>query len=171
MLKRISVLGMMLLALSAYSQREVVDKCDRDEAKDKCRKAITPFRYANMSTTTITFRRFNQVKEVSVPLYYDSKYRFVFNTEGLPQDIKIEIYDRHSTDRKREKIAEFSSSEGTFTFEPEENAYETIYINYLIPASTSEDLRTVYKGCVVMMGGFENVLNFSGDNGESSSTQ
>ena len=146
------------------NSREVVNFCDREAAQEKCKKALVPYRYSSMKVTEITFRGYNQVKEVTIPLFFDSKYRFVFNTEGLPNDVMVEIYANHSTERKKkdEPLFTATSGEKQFNFEPTEEQADlmNIYVNYLIPAIPVEG-NNIQKGCIVLMSGFENQLNFS----------
>lgn len=165
-MKRILALGITFILLSfTYDlgeARKIIDHCDRDAAKEKCKKALVPYRYSSMQITNITFRGYNQIKEVTIPLFYDSKYRFVFNTEGLPHDIMIEIYDKHSTERKKrdKPLATYNSNQKQFNYEPDpELGLYNIYVNYLIPAVASED-NNIDKGCVMLMSGFENELSF-----------
>lgn len=165
--------GFGVLALMAFSytnlnsSREIINYCDKEASKEKCKKALVPYRYSSMKVTDVTFRGYNQIKEITIPLFFDSKYRFVFNTEGLPHDIKIEIYDKHSTERKKKDEPLFSaeSSQKQFNFEPEEGfAGTNIYVNYLIPAV--EPTSDLEKGCVVLMSGFENELSFDSGGGD-----
>lgn len=140
--------------------------CDVTAAKLKCKKELVPYRYTGMTVQRVFYRRYNQRSEVSFPLYFDTKHRFVFNTENLPQEVKIEIYDSHSTNKKRNKLASFSSDEKQFTFEPDPAmGVPTIYVNFLIPASISDDTKSIPKGCVVIMIGYEDeYAAFDGDN-------
>lgn len=166
-------IGLSFLTLMSFtlfnesSNREIVNYCDKENSKEKCKKALVPYRYSSMQITDITFRGYNQIKEVTIPLFFDSKYRFVFNTEGLPNDIIIEIYDKHSTLRKKKDQPLFTanSSQKQFNFEPEDGFnLANIYVNYLIPASEETD--KVEKGCVVLMSGFENEPAFPSGAGD-----
>ncbi len=130
--------------------------CNVTEAKLKCKKELVPYRYTNMAVQRIFYRRYNQRKEISFPLMFDTRHRFVFNTESLPQDIIIKIYSESSFAKKRDELASFNSSDGQFTYEPEiELGIPAIYIDFLVPASISEDTKTIQKGCVVIMIGYE----------------
>lgn len=145
-----------LLPLLLTNVDGVAQSCDVTASKLKCKKELVPFRYTGMTVQRIFFRRYNQKKEVSFPLYFEAKHRFVFNTENLPQEIKVEIYDSHSTNKKRNKLASFSSDEKQFTFEPDPAmGLPFIYVNFLIPASIADDTKSIPKGCVVIMTGYE----------------
>ena len=165
-------IGLSFLTLMSFSlfnessTREIINYCAKENSKEKCKKALVPYRYSSMKVTDITFRGYNQIKDVTIPLFFDSKYRFVFNTEGLPHDIIIEIYDKHSTERKKkdEPLFTANSSQKQFNYEPEDGYYLTnIYVNYLIPAA--EETGDVEKGCIVLMSGFENEISFPSDGG------
>ena len=165
-MKKLLGIGIIFLTLGFTldsGARKIVDYCNREDAKEKCKKALVPYRYSSMKITDITFRGYNQIQEVTIPLFFDSKYRFVFNTEGLPNDIIIEIYDKHSTERKKkdEPIYRANSSQKQFNFEPDEShgVLTNIYINYLIPAVADEN-NEIKKGCVILMSGFENEISF-----------
>ncbi len=165
------LLTIVLIATASVlsAQQAPPSYCPKDEVVIKCRKALVPFKYTNMVVNRIVFKRFNYVKENSIPLYYDARYRFVFNTELLPKDIKIRIYDKPQTERKRKQLAEFESSQKQFTFEPnvEDGLYE-VYINYFVPAYIADDGSSFIKGCVILMTGYEDeVSDVFGDSGES----
>ena len=159
----------ILLAASGYlsAQTAPPSYCPKDEVVIKCRKALVPFKYTNMVVNRIVFKRFNYIKEFSVPLYYDARYRFVFNTELLHKDIKIRIHDKPQTEKKREQLAEFDSNQKQFTFEPdpEQGLYE-VYVSFYIPAYIAEDGSSFIKGCVILMTGYEDeVSDAFGDSG------
>ena len=151
---------MLSFLLGGLTFAQSVETCPKDEVVVKCRKALVPYKYTNMIVKRIVFKRFNNVQEISVPLYYDARYRFVFNTELLPNDIKIEIYDKPQGEKKRTKLFEANSSEKQFNFEPEaEKGLYSIYIDFLIPAYIDDQGGSFAKGCVVLMSGFEDQVS------------
>mgnify|MGYP000465820062 CR=1 FL=1 len=163
------LLSVICLVASSYlsAQQAASSYCPKSDVVVKCRKALVPFKYTNMVTNRIVFKRFNYVKEISIPLFYDARYRLVFNAELLPKDIKIRIYDAPQTEKKREQLAEFESSQGQFTFEPDAatGLYE-VYVDFLIPAYIAEDGSSFIKGCVILMTGYEDeVSDAFGDSG------
>jgi len=151
-------LGLITISLASLAQSDTY--CDRQDAMLKCKKALVPFRYNNSMMQRVVYTRYNQVKQFSIPLYQDYKTRFVFNTENIPEEIKIEIYDSHSSNKKRTKLFESSSTQKQFTFEPDpESGIYAIYVELLIPATISESGRTSLRGCVVIMSGFEDQVS------------
>ena len=140
--------------------------CNVNEAKLKCKKELVPYRYTNMAVQRVFYRRYNQRKEISFPLMFETRHRFVFNTESLPQDVMIKIYSESSFAKKRDELASFNSSDGQFTYEPDPSmGLPSIYIDFLIPASIAEDTKSIPKGCIVIMIGYED--EYAAFDGES----
>lgn len=134
--------------------------CPKNDVVVKCRKALVPFRYTNMVVKRVVYKSSNSFEEFSIPLYYDARYRFVFNTELLPLDIKIEIYDKPRTEKKRQKLFEANSSEKQFNFEPEAmKGLSEVYINVLVPAYISDQGKSFERGCFVLMTGYEDEVS------------
>ena len=156
------LLSIVVLLASSYlhAQQTPTSYCPKGDVIIKCRKALVPFKYTNMVTNRIVFKRFNHIKEISIPIYYDARYRFAFNTELIPKDIKIRIYDKPQTEKKREQLAEFESSQKQFNFEPDPDlGFSEVYVNFLIPAYIAEDGSSLIKGCVILMTGYEDEVS------------
>ena len=128
--------------------------CNSVDIKTKSKELLKPgFSYDASKTTYVTFLNKKQFKELEVPLYIGEKYKLVFNMEGLPQPLDIEVYDKKYETKGRELL--FSSRE----HEPENNCYSfepgkslrKIYIDYLIPPTVGE----VSNGCIVMTLGYK----------------
>lgn len=129
------------------------------EVKQRCKKDLKPFNYYAFKITKIAFTNESQFKEIEVPLFHDANYRFVFNTEGLDQEIKIEIYDKPSSFAGRKKIYAGSSREKHFVFDPpKSDTHNRIYIDYIIPASDKAGAAASADatGCVIFYSGFKN---------------
>jgi hypothetical protein len=148
------------VAVSASGQAGTSTYCPKNDVVVKCRKALVPFRYTNMVVKRVIYKSSNSFEEFSIPLYYDARYRFVFNTELLPLDVKFEIYDKPRTEKKREKLFEASSSEKQFNFEPEAmKGISEIYVNVLVPAYISEEGKSFERGCFILMTGYEDEVS------------
>jgi len=158
-MRNLIILSLAFIAfgfVAATSKQERRTTCDVEDAKVKLKKELVPCRYTNMSVQRIFFRRYNQKKSVSFPLMFDTKHRFVFNTENLPQNIKVKVYSDNEFVKKRQELASFNSEDGQFTYEPDiSQPLPYIYFEFLIPASIAEDTRSIPKGCVVIMVGYE----------------
>ncbi|UTW62042.1 hypothetical protein KFE98_18835 [bacterium SCSIO 12741] len=155
----------ILMACSVGVSAQSSSYCPKDEVVVKCRKALVPYKYTNMVVKRIVYKRYNHIDEVSIPLYYDARYRIVFNTELLPKDIKIEIYDKAQGEKKRKLLASFESSEKQFNYEPDDDGIYQVYVNFLIPAYIADDGSSFLKGCLVMMTGYEDEIAESFSNG------
>lgn len=135
---------------TAVQQEEIPDLCKSKETRKTCKTRLDKYEYDASKSTRITFKNKKQEKEIEVPLFMGERYRFVFSTEGLPQDIGIEIYDKKKESKKRSLL--FSNKDvkdQEFVFEPEKS--KKLYVNYIIP-ETSDHLK---KGCVVFVVGFK----------------
>lgn len=170
MIIRLSLLAVIAFLFSFQSMAQSSSYCPKSDAVIKCRKALVPYKYTNMVVNRIVFKRSNYIKEISIPMYYDARYRLVFNTELLPKDIKIKIYDKPLTERKRKELGSFESSEKQFNFEPdleEHGGLYELYVNFLIPAYIADDGSSFLKGCVILMTGYEDEVSKEfGDTGE-----
>ena len=143
-------------ALGTHAQT-VKDACKwGDEVKKRCKRDLKPFSYYAFKITKITFTSESQFKEVEVPLFHSANYRFVFNTEGLSQDVKVEIYDKPSSSENRKKIYSGTTHERHFVFDPPKSStHNRIYINYIVPASNNTNRNVIDKGCVIFYSGFK----------------
>lgn len=156
-MKNIIVAVLLVLgSISGFSQT-VNNSCNWNETvKKKCKNDLKPFHYYAFKITKITFSASSQFKEVEVPLFHDAEYRFVFNTEGLHQNVKIEIYDKPASYENRTKIYSGTSSERHFVFDPPKSStHNRIYIDYIIPANSSAKAGVIDKGCVIFYSGFK----------------
>lgn len=154
-----TILAILLAFAACGIQAQTVrNSCKWDDAiKKKCKSDLKPYHYYAFKITKITFTKESQFKEVEVPLFHDANYRFVFNTEGLHQDVKIEIYDKPANNTSRKKIYDGTSHERHFVYDPPKSStHNRIYIDYIIPASNNSDASVVDKGCVIFYSGFKN---------------
>lgn len=167
----ILVAGLALGSMTLVAQQSSASYCPKSDVVVKCRKALVPFRYTNMVVKRVIYKPSNTFEEFSIPLYYDARYRFVFNTELLPLDVKFEVYDKPRTEKKREKLFEASSSEKQFNFEPEAmKGLSEIYINVLVPAYISDEGKSFERGCYVLMTGYEDEVSDAFGSGDAQSS-
>ncbi|PCJ85368.1 MAG: hypothetical protein COA57_07850 [Flavobacteriales bacterium] len=150
--KLIFIFSVFLMGFTVQTN-EIYDACNPTEIKKKCKAALRPeFQYDASKSTKFTFKNKKQFKELEVPLYIGERYRFVFNTEGLPQPIDIEIYNKRYESKNREVMfssREFSADQTEFIFEPERS--RRVYIDYIVPP-TADSLK---KGCVIFALGYQ----------------
>ncbi len=148
-----------LLLMMAYAfsekQQQSGSVCNSVDIRKQSREMFKPeFHYDASKSTYITFMNKKQFKELEVPLYIGEKYKVIFNTTSLPQDIDIEIYDKKYSSKSRTQL--FNSkdvkevSEGVYVFEPSK-PMRRMYIDYSIPPTSGE----IEKGCVIVTLGYK----------------
>ena len=145
------LLAIGLISFQGYQQQSTVKNyCNSSEARKASKKALDPYQYDAGKTNTFTFKNKIQKREIEVPLFVGEKYRFVFNTSGLPQPIDIEVYDKKEASKNRTLLfSNKDSNEDMLTFEPIKS--KKLYVNYTVPVTND----TIKKGCVVMVVGYK----------------
>jgi len=126
--------------------------CDGKALKDKAKKQLEPYTYDMSKLTHITYKPKPWLKEIEVPLFIGEKYRLVFNTELLPKQIVISIYNRDKDSKKRKllfttKDAPADKKEFAFDLTMARKAF----IDYEMPVGDS----TADGGCLIFMMGYK----------------
>lgn len=147
-----STILVLLLTTTALKLEEV--KCVASDLKNELTPLLKPeYKYDSSKITRVSYKKEVFQAGLEVPLFMGEKYRFLFNTAGLPKDIEINIYDKKPTSKK--KVALFTLSDvreagkHIYTFEPTKS--KKMYVVYTIPATEEKDL----KGCVVFLLGYK----------------
>lgn len=140
----------LLLLVSAFQSGDA--PCDQKALKDKAKKLLEPYKYDVAKVTRIMYKDKPTMKEIEVPLFIGEKYRLVFNTEALPKQVIINLYNRDKDSKKRKLM--FSSKDAgadkkEFSFDY--SFASKIFVDYDIPAGDS----TAKSGCVVFMLGYK----------------
>ena len=144
------ILLFVVLVISTGIQ--IVGECDASALKSELKQELKPdYKYDSSKTTRFTYKDKIQTKEIEIPLYMGEKYRFAFNTAGLPEDVKIEIHSKPIGHRKRELIYQLKKKENQhlYSFDPEKS--KKMYITYTIPAVEGEEL----NGCITFLLGYK----------------
>lgn len=145
------LLSALFVALASQT-KIIIDSCTSIETKKKCKEALKPFKYDASKLSRITFKTKPQIKELEIPLFFGEKYRFVFNTEGLPQDIDINIFDKRFEAKKRELLwTNKGAKAGQTQFVWEPKKAKKMYVTYDIPVTSD----TIKRGCVVFVLGYK----------------
>jgi len=136
--------------------KPVKNSCEnRNELREEVRLLIRPFKYNLAKTTTVTYKRYPQLMRVLIPIYSSNDHRIIFSTKGLPQNIRIKIYDKAKGEKKRKLLFESNPDEPINTFELTEDFKGSyLFVEYLIPPTDAEDRSYTSRGCVVMMMGY-----------------
>jgi hypothetical protein len=144
----ISLLSVLLITTSATE-----DNCDVRALKNELIRELRPdFKYDSSNINRFILENKEQGTEVQVPIFSSESYRLLFNTVSLPTNFEINIYNKKVGSSNRKLLFSVKGSETdkhVFVFEPE-NA-KTMYIDYLLPATTEKGL----TGCVVFLMGYK----------------
>ena len=138
--------------LTGAQYNVIKDYCTAAITKKKCKETLKPFQYDASKVSKLTFKYKPAVKEVEVPLYFGESYRFVFNREGLPQHVDVNVYNKPFDNKKRVLLWTTKGKPETqneFVWEPEKS--RKMYVNYSIPATND----TIKKGCIVFVLGYK----------------
>lgn len=126
--------------------------CDASALKAELKPNLKPdFKYDSSKTSTFTYNKKAHGREIEVPLFMGEDYVFLFNTKGLPKDIKVEIYSEKIGHKKRKLLYNLEQKEGEniYSFKPTKS--RKMYVNYTIPGVEESGLR----GCMVFVVGYQ----------------
>ena len=144
-----SVFSFVLFAFKAPTSTN--EYCNKN-SKKKTKKELKPYNYGSMKVSSVfTSDEDDMVWEVNVPLFSGEEYRFVFNVEGIKDDVVIEIYDRPKDEKRRKLLYSseaFGEEQDVYLFHPEKS--QPLYVNYKV--SKTENVK---EGCIMMMMGYK----------------
>jgi hypothetical protein len=126
--------------------------CDAKALKEKAKKQLEPYTYDMSKLTHIAYKAKPWLKEIEIPLFIGEKYRLVFNTESMPKQIVISIYNRDKESKKRKLLFTTKDSPADkkeFGFDL--TMARKAFIDYEIPAGDS----TADGGCLIFMMGYK----------------
>lgn len=143
----------LLIALSfTLVSFQAHDGCDAALLKSELKPELKPeYKYDSSKTSKFIYNKNAQGREIEVPLFMGEDYIFLFNTDGLPEAIKIEIYSEKIGHKKRKLLysLEQKESKNIYSFKPKKS--RKMYVNYTIPGVEEENLR----GCMVFIVGYQ----------------
>lgn len=147
------VILLLLGCAFAGAAFQTAETCNSSMLKQKAKQALNPFKYDSGKVTRVLYKPKAQLKEIEVPVFIGEKYRMVFNTEALSQNVVISVYnkDKESTNRKvlfTTKNAQ--AGKKIHVYEPEQAKFK-FYVDYEIPA-TKDSVST--PECVIFMLGY-----------------
>ena len=117
-----------------------------------CKSNMEQFVYDAFVTNEIVFDSKDKKIELEFTAFAGEKYKLVFCTSGFTDSLKLNIYDKSSKVKKRNKVYDNQNGiENLFwSFIPPKTG--TFYIEYDVPATLDGATR---KGCMVMLIGYE----------------
>jgi hypothetical protein len=145
----ISLLVVGCFAVAFQAQND----CDVRSLKNELLKGLRPdFKYDSYKATRFMYKNEVQTIEIAAPLFKDEKFRFLLNTAGLPKDIEIKFFDKKKGSKNRKELFAVKDTpedgKNIYVFEPDVS--KKIYLNYIIPRTTKENL----SGCMVCLIGY-----------------
>ena len=115
--------------------------CDWEDLKKQCQNELKPYKYYAFKVSKVNFGAESLFKEIQIPLFRDSEYRFIFNTSALPEDVKIQIWNAPARFEGRKLIYEAEQGKDIIIYDPPKTRINNrIYINYVIPAYNKTEL-------------------------------
>ncbi len=148
LIKSTSVFVLFLVACAFQSDAP----CDAKALKEKAKKQLEPYTYDMSKLTRIVYKAKPWLKEIEVPLFIGEKYRLVFNTEALPKQIVISVYNRDKDSKKRKLLfttKDAAADKKEFSFDI--SMARKAFVDYEMPAGDS----TASGGCLVFMLGYK----------------
>lgn len=142
-------LGFIILA-SAFQSGDMA--CDQKALKDNLKKSLLPYKYDLAKVTRLTVGDKRTMKEVEVPLFIGEKYRLAFNTEALPKNVIINLYNRDKDHKNRKLVFSSKDSPGKKEYFFDYSFANKIFIDYDVPPKDSTDATS---GCAVFMLGYK----------------
>lgn len=114
---------------------------------------LKPYDYDGYATSDIEINEKVNKVEVEFTAFAGQKYRIVFCPTGFEEKIKLNIYDKSSRNKKRNKVYdnEKNINNSFWIFEPAKNG--TFYIEYETPPS-AKGVATK-QGCIIMLIGYQ----------------
>jgi len=150
-MKKITSYLLILLSFTLVSFQDE-QGCDAAALKAELKPGLKPaFKYDSSKTSKFIYSKNAQRRQIEVPLFMGEDYIFLFNTDGLPENIKIEIYSEKIGHKKRKLLysLEQNESENIYSFKPTKS--RKMYVNYTIPGVEEEGL----QGCMVFIVGYK----------------
>ncbi len=146
-------LSLLLIGFST-STIQAQNDCDVRALKNELLRGLKPdFKYDSFKATRFVYKNEVQTIEIAAPLFKDQNFRFLLNTAGLPKDIEIKFYDKKQGAKNRKELFSVKDTQedgkNVYVFEPQIS--KKIYLNYIIPRTTKENL----GGCMVCVIGYK----------------
>ena len=157
MKKHILFLSVLVLAIgfTAFKvAQKAKDICNPVEMKKKTKASMDPYKYDSAKLTRLNWTKKPMKVSTEIPLSLFGKYKLVFNTEGMPKKIGINVYSKDRDAKKRDLL--FSNKDSlesntTLIYNPTKHTRK-VFVDYDVPPDT---LGLKIKGCVYMVLGYD----------------
>lgn len=134
----------------------VNESCTFRETSEKIKVDVAPYKLDRITSSKIHYKAYTQVKEVAIPIYHSSKYKFVINAEGMPTGVQMKITDKPHKVSTAKVLQE--SSGKSFTYEtPSDFEGTRVYLSIKIPGDPEYNNHVRNRGCILIGSGYEDV--------------
>ncbi|MGZ3866846.1 MAG: hypothetical protein ACXVC6_11880 [Bacteroidia bacterium] len=140
----------VIILVSAFQSGDIA--CDQKALKDNLKKSLLPYKYDLAKVTRLMVSDKRTMKEIEVPLFIGEKYRLAFNTEALPKNVIINLYNRDKDHKNRKLVFSTKDSQGKKEYFFDYSFANKIFIDYDVPPKDSTDATS---GCAVFMLGYK----------------
>ncbi len=149
-MKKIAIAFFTIVSVISMSSAVIDTDCDTKTLKKEGISELNPFYYSASKVTVIDYNYKATRKEIEVPLFKGEKYKMVFNKNGLPKDVVVEIFEKDKTHSSRKAVftSEGNSAE-ILSYSPEKS--RNLFIRYTIPKA--DGLKE--SGCLVFILGYQ----------------
>lgn len=141
---------------SAPVEITIKESCTFHETTEKIKVEIAPYKLEKITPSKIHYKAYTQVKEIAIPIYHSTKYKFVINAEGMPTGVEMKVTDRPHKVSGAKLLSQSTSK--TFSYEtPPEFEGTRIYLSIKVPGDPEFNNHVRNRGCILIGAGFEDV--------------
>ena len=153
-MKKTILFSLFIALIIVSSAFQNSNDCDVRSLKNELVRELRPdYKYDSFKATRFIYKNEVQLIEIEAPLFKGQDFRFIFNTAALPKDIEIKFYDKKKGTKNRKELFAIKDTpedgKNVYIFEP--NTSKKIYLNYIIPRTTKQNL----GGCMVCVIGYK----------------
>lgn len=140
----------------AASEITINESCTYKETAEKIKVEIAPFKLDKITPCKIHYKAYTQVKEIAIPIYHSTKYKFVINAEGMPTGVEMKLTDKPHKISNAKVLTQTSSN--TFTYEtPDDFEGTRVYLTIKIPGDPEYNNHIRNRGCILVGAGYEDI--------------
>ncbi len=137
-------------------QMTVNESCTYKETAEKIKVEIAPFKLDKITPAKIHYKAYTQVKEIAIPIYHSTKYKFVINAEGMPTGVEMKLTDKPHKLSTAKVLTQTSAK--TFSYEtPADFEGSRVYLTIKIPGDPEYNNHVRNRGCILVGAGYEDI--------------
>ena len=141
-----------LLFAGLEGNKEMAGKCKAKEITEACRPNLKPFKYDSYAYSELQFDNATKTVDVDFTVFASQKYKIIFCASGFEEMVKVYIYDKPKTYKKRKKVYDNENGIDNLFWSFQTAKAGTYFIEYEVPPAKDGKKK---KGCIVMIVGFK----------------